>query len=364
VRMFNKKAVAALILILTGISILWCAAGILVFNIYLADRAAPETGERDGLENGGEELAAGSAGPAGTADCPVSPSLLEARRAAAAPDNAASGGPGGAPAVLEALHAQLKRKIQERSLTVYLSLYDFATGGQVKINAHEPFYPASMIKTLLLLAALEQVDRGRIGLDDPYTLAEKDKYVGETRVTGSGTLQYAAPGTVFTFEELLSLMVGVSDNVAANILFDWVGPERIEAMARRLELKDTAFTRKMFNLQSDAPVNRATAFELTRMLLALENAEIVPDELSRKGIAMMLDTKDKRIGLYTGERAAVANKVGTASDVIGDMALLYFPGRPPIALTIAVADPPDWEEAATFIGELAALITELLLGIK
>ncbi len=361
--MFNQKVVAALILILAGAALLWFAAGTLITNF---DHAAPETGERGGLEDSGEEPAAGSAGAAAdAAGCPLNPSLLEARRAAAAPDNTVSGGPGGTPEALGRLHLLLERKIEDSHYpAVHLSLYDFASGGQIKIKAHEPFYPASMIKTLLLLTALEQVDRGRVSLDDTHTLAERDKYAGETRVTGSGTLQYAEPGTVYTFEELLSLMVGVSDNVAANILFDWIGPEHIEATARRLELKNTAFTRKMFDLQSEAPSNRATAFELTRMLVALENAEIAPGELSRKGIAMMLDTKDKRIGRYTGERAAVANKVGTASSVIGDMALLYFPGRPPIALTIAVADPPDWEEAAAFIGELAALITELLLGIK
>ena len=243
----------------------------------------------DGLENSGEEPAAVNAGAADAAACPLNPSLLEARRAAAAPDNAVSGGPGGTPEALGKLHWLLEQKIEDSLYpAVHLSLYDFASGGQIKIRAHEPFYPASMIKTLLLLTALEQVDRARVSLDDIYTLAEEDKYAGETRVTGSGTLQYAEPGTVYTFEELLSLMVGVSDNVAANILFDWIGPESIEAMARRLELKDTAFSRKMFDLQSMPPTG-------PRPLGGQDaggpgECRDRPGQLSRKGIAMMLDT--------------------------------------------------------------------------
>ena len=56
----------------------------------------------------------------------------------------------------------------------------------------------------------------------------------------------------------------------------------------------------------------------------------------------------------------VANKVGTVSGVLGDMALIYFPERPPLALTIVVENPSDLEEAATLIGELASLIAATL----
>lgn len=297
-------------------------------------------------------------------DAPIDPAALEGRRIAAAPDNTASGGPGGTPAVLPALHEQLVQRIRKSEYTVNLSLYDFATGGQIKINAHEPLYPASMIKTLLLLAALEQEDRGCLSLQETHVLTESDKYAGTTRVAGAGILQYVPAGSSYTLEELLALMVGLSDNVAANILFDRIGPPRIKAMARCLGLEHTSFTRKFFDLESPGPTNTATAFDLNRMLVALENSEIASDKLSEKGINMMLATDDKRIGRFIRGQAEVANKVGTDSSVIGDMALVYFPARPPLALTIAVADPPDQDEAIVFIGELSALIVEQILALK
>ena len=80
---------------------------------------------------------------------------------------------------------------------------------------------------------------------------------------------------------------------------------------------------------------------------------------------MMVNTADKeRIGRYIAGKTVVANKVGTDSDLLGDMALIYFSERPPIALTIAVTEPPDQERAANFIGELAALIVSYLVGEK
>jgi hypothetical protein len=79
---------------------------------------------------------------------------------------------------------------------------------------------------------------------------------------------------------------------------------------------------------------------------------------------MMLGTGDKRIGRYIDRYTDVANKVGTDSAFVGDMSLLYFKEWSPLALTIAVEDPPDQDEAIDFIGELAALIVAQLLGVK
>lgn len=340
---------SALLLILCAAVVLLHAGNVLPFNPFYPapdkeGRAAPEIVPGD--------------------DCPINPDFRIGGRIAEAPDNAASGGLWGLPGVFTDLHGKLEHRIRERSLAVNLSLYDFETGSQIKINANKTFNPASMIKTLLLLTALEQAGRGKISLDDTHVLSENDKYVGETQVAGAGTLQFAEEGTVYTLEELLSLMVGISDNVAANILFDLIGSKSIGAMAGKLGLKKTAFTRKMYDQLSPLPLNVATAFELTRMLVALENEEVAGAELSQKGIKMMFGTGDKRIGRYIYRYTDVANKVGTDSDIIGDMALLYFTGRPPVALTIAVEDPPTQEEAIGFIGELAALIVEQLLGVK
>ncbi len=344
--MRRKLAAAVLILVLGMVVVFVHLAHGLPFNPI---RPAPDQNGRSGMERS----------PSG--GCPFESDPFAEL---AAPDNAASGGLLGPPLVFTVLYGQLGKKIQERSLAVHLSLYDFESGSQIKINADKTFNPFSMIKTLLLLTALEQVKQGGVSLEDTHVLAGNDQFVGETRVAGAGLLQFAAEGTVYTLEELLSLMVGFSDNVATNILFDRIGPKSMGIVAGKLGLEQTAFTRKMYDHRSSLPFNRATAFELTRLLVALENGEVAGSELSRKGIRMMLETGDKRIGLYLDRCAGVANKVGTDYAMIGDMALLYFSERRPLALTIAVENPPDQDEAVIFIGELAALIVEQLLMQK
>ncbi len=267
------------------------------------------------------------------------------------------------PRDLVQLKEILDRESREVSLDVSLSLYDFASGEEIEINGSKPLYPASMIKTLLLLATLEQVETGKLCLQDVYILKDEDKIAGETPVSGSGMLQFAEAGIPYTIEELLMLMISISDNVATNILYEKVGLQDIEAMALRLKLEQTAFTRKMYDLSSPYPSNVSTAKDLTKILIALEKREVLGTELSKLGVKMMLETVDKeRIGRYINEELPVANKVGTVSGVIGDMALIYFPHRPPIALTAAVKNPYDQEEAARFIGRLAELVVEHFAG--
>lgn len=267
----------------------------------------------------------------------------------------------GGGAALFALEEGLRLRIAESGATVRLALYDFSAGSGIEIESQKQFYPASMIKVLLLLAALEQAERGRLALSETYSLRESDRYAGKTPVAGTGILQYAAAGSSYSRAELLRLMIALSDNVATNIIFQQIGASGCAATARRLGLGESAFTRRLYDLGSGKPSNRATARDLTRMLLALHNREAAGERLTRSAIAMMAATVDKgRIGLFIGERAIVANKVGTVTGMVGDMALLYFPRRPPLALTIAVERPSDQGAAAHLIGALAREIVEAL----
>ncbi len=258
---------------------------------------------------------------------------------------------------IEGLRPLLEQEIEASPLAIRLSLYDFASGEWIGAEENRPVYPASMIKTLYLLAALEQVDRGALTLQETYRLEEGDKYAGNTPVTGSGLLQFVPAGNLYTLEELLSLMVSISDNVAANRVLDIVGPEQVAGLARRMGLVQTRATRKMYDLDSPLPSNRSTARELTGMLIALQGRQVCNEALTRAAIEMMEQTDDKgRIGLeLAGSRIRVANKVGTVSEMIGDMALLYFPDRPPLALTLIIENPPSAREAADEIGRLAAI---------
>lgn len=272
-----------------------------------------------------------------------------------------AGGTPGERKVFAGLKGELRKAIRASGLSTGLCLYDYAADDWIRLEAHRTFYPASLIKILLLLTVLMQAEQGKLSLEEPCRLAEIDKYAGETQVLGTGVLQFARTGSIYTLEDLLLLMISFSDNVATNMAFERIDPGGCATAAQRLGLKKSAFTRKMYDLESKLPSNRATAAELTQMLLALQDRRAAGETLTRKGITMLAATTDKRrIGRHMGEKAVVANKVGTVSGMVGDMALIYFPERPPLALTVAVMNPPGQEEAAALIGNLAQMIVEAL----
>ncbi|NLA26942.1 MAG: serine hydrolase [Firmicutes bacterium] len=272
-----------------------------------------------------------------------------------------AGSVSGEKKVFAGLKEELRKVIRVSGLSTKLCLYDYAADGWILLEAHRVFYPASLIKMLLLLTALEKAEKENFSLNERHRLAESDKYAGTTRVAGTGILQFAPAGSAYTFEELLALMMSCSDNVATNILLERMDAEACAAAAQKYGLEKSAFTRKMYDRESEQPSNRATAYELTRMLLALQDRKAASEALTCKGIAMLAAATDKeRIGRYIKQRAVVANKVGTVSGMVGDMALLYFPNSPPLALTAAVTNPPGQEEAAALISRLAQIIVEAL----
>ncbi|MFM8004484.1 MAG: serine hydrolase, partial [Dolichospermum sp.] len=97
-------------------------------------------------------------------------------------------------------------------LTPGVFLLDLDNGAYVDINGNRSFSAASTIKIPILMAFFQDVDAGKIRLDEMLTL-EKEMIVG-----GSGNIQYQAPGSKYTAVDLATKMITISDNTATNML--------------------------------------------------------------------------------------------------------------------------------------------------
>ena len=64
---------------------------------------------------------------------------------------------------------------------------------------------------------MQQVHDGKLTLDSTAAVAETN------RATGSGEIQWQPNGTEYTLEQLLDLMMRISDNTAANMIIDLIG---------------------------------------------------------------------------------------------------------------------------------------------
>jgi beta-lactamase class A len=90
-------------------------------------------------------------------------------------------------------------------------------------NATLPFESASVIKIAILTEAMAEARHGKITLSDRWTLTE------EKKADGSGTLLLLDPGLNPTWNDLITLMIGPSDNTATNAWIDRLGIDAINA---------------------------------------------------------------------------------------------------------------------------------------
>ena len=114
-------------------------------------------------------------------------------------------------------------------------------------GSSEPAPSGSVFKLVVLSAVVSAV------ADDVLAWTDELKVTAALKSLPSGQLQDRPDGTRVTVREAARLMIAVSDNTAADLLMDAVGPERLASVVRELRLSDPSFrpmldTRQFFLL--------------------------------------------------------------------------------------------------------------------
>ena len=97
------------------------------------------------------------------------------------------------------------------------------SGKAYVFRGDDVFESASVIKIAILTEAMAGVKEGRIDLSERWTLS------AEKKADGSGTLLILDPGLNPTWNDLITLMIGPSDNTATNAWMERLGVEAINA---------------------------------------------------------------------------------------------------------------------------------------
>ena len=142
--------------------------------------------------------------------------------------------------MIDKLSLESRIKAEVTSFSGKLSVYanDFR-GNIVDINADEQFESASCIKTYILTDLFRQVYEGK------KDLREKLVYTKENFVVGSGLLRSLDYGVELTVKDFATLMIIVSDNIATNIMIDYLGIDNINNTIKDLGLKNTILHNKI-----------------------------------------------------------------------------------------------------------------------
>jgi beta-lactamase family protein len=138
-------------------------------------------------------------------------------------------------------------------------------------------------------------------------------------------LKALAPGLRPTWSDLATLMITVSDNVATNLIIDWLGMDAIQAWIDKAGLADTRLERRMMHraAMTAGRGNWTSAADMETLLSAMGAGTCVSREASgAMRRALEAQQIQDRLPRRLGEDVSVASKTGNFTDVdaIGEAA--------------------------------------------
>ncbi len=231
----------------------------------------------------------------------------------AAPANALS-----LPGPLADLQATFERAVQRAPGRVAMEVKDLGTGFVSSINANEVMPAASTIKIPVMVEVFRQLQIGNFDLNHRVTLMPHD------RDWGSGEIAGAPIGSTFSVSELLTQMIAVSDNTAANMLIRLVGRVHINATMRRLGLRHTRLADYIHTAGwSVRTTLRTSPADMVRLLTGMAQKKLVDEWSSQEMISILERQEINSLIPEPLPPIPIAHKTGSLDDTLNDVGIVY-----------------------------------------
>lgn len=171
----------------------------------------------------------------------------------------------------------------EKRIAAELASYDgqmsvFADdmkGNIVAVGPDEPFETASTIKTYILASLFDRAEKGLASLDDMLT------YRPEHFVDGSGVFRDLSFGTSMKVLDVATLMIIISDNIATNMMIEYLGIDEINACIQALGCRDTVLHNPI-DFEKYDRLGTTTARDYASMFVRLSKGELISPAASEQ----------------------------------------------------------------------------------
>ena len=255
---------------------------------------------------------------------------------------------------MKALEPQIKALMNRYSfLTTGMFFLDLDTGNYLDIGGDRVFPAASTIKLPILIAFFQDLDAGKVRLDEKLTMR------GDLVTNGSGEMQYERVGKKYTALETITKMVTISDNTATNMIIDRLGgAAKLNQRFRSWGLKDTVIRRLLADLRG---TNTTSSQDMARVLALLVNNKLVSESSKEQALDILRHTTIHTLlpaGL--GKGAVIANKTGDIGFLIGDAGFVTMPNGKRYLAAIFVKRPYKDSRGRDFIRQVSQLVYNYL----
>ena len=208
-----------------------------------------------------------------------------------------------------------------------------------------------MIKLLILVEFIEQIDNKEITLETKYVLKKEDL------VGGSGIIKNMKIGTEFTYDKLAEYMIMYSDNIATNVLIDILGKDRINEKSTKLELKDAHLNRKM--MKWNGTENYINSKDIEIILKGLVDYSIGSKNICQRALEYLLKNIDND-GIDKGLPKGVkyAHKTGDLTKIRHDGGIVF--GKTKYIIIILTKDFEDTKDANKLMTDISSIAYNII----
>ena len=221
------------------------------------------------------------------------------------------------------VEALLQKKIDAGVLTegsVYFR--DLNNGLWFGVNENIRYHPASLLKVPIMMACFKLAEK------DPAFLHKKIRYQGDFDLSpwqGIESSSVLQPGASYSVEELIGRMIRSSDNNAAQLLVNSIGPNQLEQVLRDLDV----------NVNPEDHEHFITMHGYAGFFRVLYNASYLNQENSEKALDILTKSDFNaglRAGLPPGQLVATKfgeSGVGPDPEIVQlhEVGIVYYPGR-------------------------------------
>ncbi len=255
------------------------------------------------------------------------------------------------------LRQKIKEVIEGNSATVGVALWGSDVRDTLSVNGNKRLPMQSVYKFHLALAVLDQVDQGKLNLDQVISI---DKSFMDTYQKLWSPLRKKYPdGVEISLAEVIRYTVAWSDNVGCDKLFELVGGTKaVHNYMRSLGIENIAIKYPEIVMQNDWDIqykNWTTPLAANQVLrLFHENKETLWSKESHQFLLQILkdtQTGKKRIRGLLPESTVVAHKTGYSgkndtglSGAVNNIGIVFLPDNNYFYISVFVSDSMESDE--------------------
>jgi beta-lactamase class A len=271
------------------------------------------------------------------------------------------------------LRERISQIVKSKRATVGVGIMNLENGDTLTLNGKGHFPMQSVFKFHLALAVLNQIDKGKLALNQNIFVSKADM---TPNLYSPMREKYPEGNINLPLSEIIKYTVSQSDNSGCDLLFKLIGgTEKANKFIHKIGVKDVAILDPEVRIQNDWSLqykNYSTPFAAVQLLQKFHKEHILSKSSQDFLYKIMVETTtgpNKIKGLLPRE-AIIAHKTGFSgknkeglTGATNDIGIITLPNGKQFAIAVFVSDSMEDEKVNDkMIAEIALAAWDYYLG--